>query len=371
MGTVPREAVELEEMNKVGRTILSVLDNLLNGGSKPPFPPGAVLLTATEVLGVNKEALKQYLRVMIEENVGAEAGAILQKVRDKQLMVDVLNETTSQLQKGLLDVGAITALCSERKGEAAGGPTSVSEALKNGLPDPPVGIPIDSLPTLTKATGGIIGMWAIAGQSGIGKSALAWQILIDAARSMPAIVYDFENGFPVLMDRLRYIFKGDVEKIREAMKNVYLRESIRTLDQDLNQIPAPAVVVVDSVQKLPTSVTHKTSSLDSWVHRLEALKKRGYSVVLVSEIPRSQYDAGPSMSVFKQTGEIEYAADAGMQLIPTRDLLEVHIVKNRHRPSQGHITTLRRRNDWWFKEAGGGDILAGSAGSVSDDMWER
>src|SRR3990167_5607306 len=145
------------------------------------------------------------------------------------------------------------------------------------------------------------------------------------------------------MDHTREIYKGNLARIREATKNLYVRDSIRTLDADLSRIPAPALLVVDSVQKLPGSVENRRTGLDRWIHRLEALKKRGYFLLLVSEIGRASYEGDASIAAFKETGEIEYAVDAGIQLIAqTDDVVQCHIVKNRHRPTKGLVSHMER-----------------------------
>jgi len=198
-------------------------------------------------------------------------------------------------------------------------------------------------------------MWAIAGEPGVGKSALAWQIALDIAPVMPSLYYDFENGFAVLMERTRTIFQGNHDRLRKATSAIYYRDSIRTLDSDLLSVPAPALVVIDSVQKLPTSMMYHKTGLDKWVHRLEFLKKRGYHVLLVSEVPRSQYNSDAYIGAFKETGEIEYAADLGMQLLPVPpagEIVEAVIVKNRHRPYKGFAVNMKRdpQREWIFRE---------------------
>jgi hypothetical protein len=195
-------------------------------------------------------------------------------------------------------------------------------------------------------------MWAIGGEPAVGKSALAWQVTLDVAlQNVPVLYYDFENGFQVLMDRTRSIFKGNLDRIREATNKVYIRESIRSLDSDLARLAPPALVVIDSIQKLPGSVEYRRSSLDRWIHRLEALKKRGYYVLLVSEISRGNYGSEAYIGAYKESGEIEYSADMGVHLLDGGGLgVNAVIVKNRHRPFRGPVALLQRKNDWYLKE---------------------
>jgi KaiC/GvpD/RAD55 family RecA-like ATPase len=257
------------------------------------------------------------------------------------------------LQKGVLDAGLLTTRLSGPTG-AARDVVAISQRLASGFPDPPAGIGIDSLRLITRATGGLYGLWAIAGEPGVGKTALSWQIALDVGQKLPVIYYDHENGFEVLMDRTKKLTGGNLDRAKELTRMVYHRDSIRSLDSDLGVIAPPAVLVVDPVQKLPGSLEFKRASIDRWVHKLEHLKKRGYHVIMISEVPRSQYGQDAYIGAFKESGEVEYSADTAIQLLPGREggSVEVHIVKNRHRPMKGFAALLSRVNDWRFRELG-------------------
>ena len=342
--TVPLDAVEPEEVSKLGRGVLGALRAL----DKPTSAD--ILLHAVEVQGAGKDQLAAYLRAVELAGAGVEATEILRKVRDKQVLVDLINEAGEQLHKGTLDLGLLTGLFSKEAG-ASIDLQSIAEVVKDGLPPKPQGLPLASLRLLTEASGGILGMWVVGGEPGVGKSTLAWQIALDAATRMPVLVYDFENGFPVMMDHTREIYNGDLGSIRAATERVYYRDSIRGLDADLARVPAPALIVVDSIQKLPGSVEFRRSSLDRWIHRLEYLKKRGYSLLVVSEIGRASYGHDAYIGAYKETGEIEYSADFALQLLDgSGGQVEAHIVKNRHRPKRGLAVMLQRKRAWLFNE---------------------
>jgi len=296
--------------------------------------------------------MKGYLDEVSRAGAGIAVKDILQRVRDKQLLCDLINEAGGMLQKGTLDVGLICSLL-QQESVVTATLESVSARIAQGLPETPRGVAVNSLPILTAKTGGLYGVWAIAGEPGAGKSTLAWQVALDVAQGMKVLVYDFENGFAVAMDRTAQIFRGNHARIVERTHNLYHRDSIRTLDSDLGAVTPPALIIVDSVQKLPGSVEYRRTGLDKWIHRLEYLKKRGYHVLLISEVGRAHYDSVASIGAFKETGEIEYSADVGIQLIPAYDnASECHIVKNRHRPHKGYTSTLIRAGGWLFKEVG-------------------
>ena len=352
-GAVGQDVVQPTEVSKTGRVVLSALRSLVDGGTQPPFSYGTILLTATDVLGAPKDVVRNYLQGVHDAGAAAEVGDILRKVRDKQLLVEVINEAAAQLQKGNLDTGLIGGLLSQRqdKGHEL---LSISERVKDGLPDPPKGLVFRSLPKLFRLTGGIIGVWVVAGQPGVGKSTLSWQLALDVGKEIPILYYDFENGFGALMDHTREIYNGDLGRIRTATSRIYHRDSIRSLDSDLGRVPAPALIVVDSIQKLPGSIENRRHGLDRWIHRLEYLKKRGYYILFISEVGRAAYDADPSIGAFKETGEIEYSADVGIQMVPqgidADSFVELHIVKNRHKPHKGLASHLQRKRSWVFRE---------------------
>lgn len=343
---VPLDAVEPEEVSKLGRVVLISLRAL----DKPTAAD--LLLHGVEVSGAGKDQLSAYLKAVELAGAGVEAPEILRKVRDKQVLVDLINEAGEQLHKGTLDLGLLTGLFSKE----AGGSLDllpVADVVKDGLPPKPQGLALNSLRLLSEASGGVMGMWVIGGEPGVGKSTIAWQIVLDAATRIPVLVYDFENGFPVMMDHTREIFSGDLARIRVATERVYYRDSIRSLDADLARVPAPALIVVDSIQKLPGSVEFRRSSLDRWIHRLEYLKKRGYTLLVVSEIGRASYGHDAYIGAYKETGEIEYSADFALQLLDgSGGQVEAHIVKNRHRPKRGLAVMLQRKRAWLFNEVG-------------------
>lgn len=348
-GFAAPDSVAPEELSKPGRIVLAVCKDFHQQKLPTPYLSEHLVLAATNLFGGSKEAFTDYLRVVSETQAGQAPTEILRKVRDKQILLDIINEASEQLSSNSLDIGLVSGLCERESFGATGKPVAAS--LDSGWPDPPKGLLVSSLPRLHEVTGGIHGMWAVAGTPGSGKSTLAWQLTLDIGRHTPVLFYDFENGFSYLMDRTREIFDGDKLRAQKATSRIYYRDSIRTLDYDLSQVPPPALICVDSVQKLPSSLEFRRSGLDRWVHRLELLKHRGYFVLLISEVGRAQYQADPFIGSFKETGEIEYSADVGLQLIEMSNLVELHIVKNRHRPFKGLVAPLQRRKvKWLWKE---------------------
>ena len=346
---VPPDVVTPEELSKAGRVVHGAVQLLLKSGQPSLFQDEAIVLAATDVLGADRGFMVEYLRKIRAVEATTDSAEILRLVREKQLLVEVINEATKQLQ-GTLDLGTFGELF--HRGGGTGALAPVSALLVDGFPPPPRGLAVASLPNLTAQTGGIYGTWVIGGEPKLGKSTLSWQIALDVARSLPVLYYDLENGFSVMMDHTASIFEGDLNAVREATTRVYYRDSIRSLDSDLAGVPPPGLVVVDSIQRLPASMEFRRSSLDRWLVRLDNLKRRGYSVLLISEVGRSQYGDDAYIGSYKETGEIEYIVDTGLQLLPYHDgVVSLHVVANRHRKFRGYLENLVRRRSWLWRES--------------------
>lgn len=351
-GVVPDSELHEDELSKLGKLILKAVRHLRSYENAPEeLPVASIQATASEILGADHHEVRDYTSSCFALAAGREAGDLLRAVRQKSILVQVLNEAGNQLATGTLDLGKISESLSQE--DDVRKLSSASELLANGLPEEPTGLQLKTLPLLSQASGGLMGMWAVASEAGVGKSTLAVQLAVEYGRVGPVLYYDMENGPEVMLYRVGKRYGGDVEKARQATKNIYFRESIRSLSDDLRSMgKRKCLVVVDSLQKLPTSVDNRRSSLDVWVHRFERLKKQGHTVVLISEKNREQYGEATQRG-FKETGEIEYSADFGFHLLPEKGIdtmSKVIIVKNRHRPHSGSVCYLERVNGFRFVE---------------------
>lgn len=348
-GVIPADLVQPDELGKEGQTVLSALSKLRET-TPPPYGERVVVSVATDVLGAERDKIRPYIVRVFQQDSGREAADILRAVRAKQVLTDVMNEAGQQLARGSLDIGSITdRLRVEQQVSFAPAITLVGEE----LPERPVGIQLPKLPRINEATGGLLGMWVLGGETGVGKSTFALQLSAMIGETMPVLYYDAENGDDILLANLGEGL-GSIERLREATKQMYFRPTIRTLGTDLDAIKPPALVVVDSIQKFGFSTASKSrrDSIDSLLGRLEALKKRGYSVIVLSEVNRGNYGEVRN-SGYAETRELEYSADMAAQLVGdgTEDGdVDFHITKNRHRKTKGLITSMERVNTWWFRE---------------------
>lgn len=354
-GLVPHTDIHPEELSKVGAVVHKAIAHLRSYEDAPDdLPIASVQSTAAEILGADHREIDAYIKSASSLCAGQEAGDLLRTVRRKTLLVDVLNEAGNQLATGEIDLGKLEGTLEEDESTSRE-LLSASDLLVDGIPKEPHGLELKSLPLLTEASGGLMGMWAVASEAGVGKSTLAVQLAVDYGRVGPVLYYDMENGPEVMLYRIGKRFKGDVKQARLASRNLYFRESIRTLTDDLRALKGRrCLVVVDSLQKLPTNAEHRRVSLDLWVHRFERLKKKGHTVILISEKNREEYGQA-SQRGFKETGEIEYSADFGFHLIQEKHMPSMSnliVVKNRHRPILGSICALERVNGFRFVERG-------------------
>lgn len=354
-GLVPHTDLQLEELSKLGGVVYKAIAHLRGYDDAPDdLPLASVISTACEILGADHREVGAFVKSAHSLSAGQEAGDLLRTVRQKTLLVEVLNEAGNQLASGDIDLGRVDLIV-EGDDSTTNTLLSASDLLADGLPEEPRGIALKSLPLLTEASGGLMGLWAIASEAGVGKSTLAVQLAVDYGRIGPVLYYDMENGPEVMLYRVGKRFKGNIEQARLATRNIYFRESIRSLNDDLRALKGRrCLVVVDSLQKLPTNAEHRRVSLDLWVHRFERLKKKGHTVILISEKNREEYGQA-SQRGFKETGEIEYSADFGFHLLQDKQLhsmARVVVVKNRHRPVVGSICELERVNGFRFVERG-------------------
>jgi hypothetical protein len=352
-GVVSLDSVQPDELSKNAALIFKSIKYLIDKHTKLPLRPTSILLAAC-LFGAEKKTATAYLKSMGPLEAGEEITSILRSARDKHNLVNIINEAGSQLSSGDLQVNKLTNLIGSNghgsKEEA------ISEDVKGKFPKPPIGVTLRTLPRITEYTNGLFGIWIIGGEPGTGKSTFAWQLSIDySAGVTPVIYYDLDGtGRSIIVERTREIVGGNVRLYRKLTKAIHYRETIHTLEEDLIRHSPPGLIVIDTMQTLPTSIKFSKQSLDEWIKRFKGIAQKGYTLLLISEKPRSQYGAA-NLSGYKGTGDLEYAGSLCVQLVECEDAddeVEFHIVKNRHGSKKGHVINLQRdpKKIFWFKE---------------------
>ena len=340
--------VDRKSLSQIGQTIHKAVSKLSQETKN--WDIKSIILVVTDVFGIDRHRLEEYF-VGVEKHHSTSMGDAYKILQDRTSLIKVTNEVQSQLTTGDINLDKLREIIDLRSSKTSNVDlTSVSEDLVNGSPEAPSGPKLLSLPRLSECTNGVFGIWVVGGVPAIGKSTLVdQQIAVDVSREMPVIIYDHENTRRVILHR--WVQSFGLDKTRIIGKNIYIRESLRSLSRDLARIKAPAVLIVDSIQKISTRNDDRREGLDSWIRRFEELKQSGYHVILVSEINRASYTGVPRLDMFKETGALEYAADAGICLTEKDGgLIGAWVVKNRHYPDKGQISLLERSKPFWFSE---------------------
>lgn len=343
-GVLRPEDLDERDLSKEGRVLRKAVSALLKRRLVPPFALAVVLQTALALGGERKalESVAKQLEAVDLPGAVHQLGRIISYRRALALLIE---EAGQQLAEGEVAPERLLSLLDGAEADEKLVPLeSLVEAER-----PAEGPPILSLKRISAAAGGLRGIWVIGGEPGIGKSTLAWQIALDAGRELPVLYYDLDGtGAGWFLHRTERIV-GEPKALKRALRQIYYRSTIRTLEADLRQIGS-AVVVVDSLQTLPARVEHRRAGIDRWLMRFKELQAK-QPVVLVSELRRTNYGQ-VSQAAYKETGEIEYAGTFCLQLVGDPACPEVHVVKNRYGPERGFLVELERDRElvWWFRE---------------------
>lgn len=354
-GTCSPEIINPDELSKRGKAIHGSVLQLGKHG-RPPHKWHAVMLAATHLLGVEKSDIAPYIEGLKEFDAGSDIGAILRTARNKATLINLINRAGEQLASGDLRISDLVgSIPTNSYGESA---KPFSAAVGKKWPKRPQGLSIPCFPGITEITRGLFGVWVIAGEPGLGKSTLAWQVALSMARDYPVLYYDLDGtGQEFFIDRTRDIYQDNLKLFKRRTRNIFFRHSASSLEEDLNQIKAPGVVFIDSVQTLPLGVRFAKETLDNWIRRFKEIAQKGFPVFCISEKQRAEYGQA-NLNGFKGSGDIEYAATVGAHLLGYEDnddennLVKFVIVKSRHSKRKGHVFDLERdekRTFWWVE----------------------
>ena len=346
------KTVQRDELTRQGQFVYDGLHRLMKN-KKPPFNAKTVLSAAVDIAGGDADELRPFIAKCLDSRGGGSAQEILNAVHEKQALVKIVNMASNQMARGEFNRQQFMELVTTAGAQGKGLSPASDDFEGDSVHTMPEGLPLPDLPLIQKATHGLFGVWALSGDSGVGKSTLTMMFAIQAGRHRPVLFYDYENGQAVLKAHLYQAFDGDNKKIRAATRRLYFRDSIYSLDADLVRLAEPCFIVVDSLQKIAVRGSDdKRAGIEKWVHRLEALKLLGHCVLMVSEKNRSHYGR-TGQAGYKESGEIEYTVDVGMELLEDKErrgVVAVSLNKNRNWEVKDYICSLTRHNNWWFRE---------------------
>lgn len=339
--TLPQLKPHIKGFSDSGKAIARALAWFNEQGQLPPYSLRGVDLACHEALGLEASELENYLAEVEEQVVGEEIKAILDNSLNKLKLLDLQQAIVEQMTENSYDPLAFQDILTEGKGGQVQLVSLDTEAQTWEDDDGTAGIRLgDELKTFQTVSGGLRGFWVIGGNTGAGKSTLAWQLALHGADKRPVLYYDMENTKRVLYERTVELFDGNRGAANESLRRVFVRNDPRTVWRDVQSVGEAAIVVIDSLQKLPASVNLKRETVEQWLARLDMLKLQGHIVIVVSQLNRG-------FGQYKGTNDIEHTADFG--LIVSRvshdneDLRsEVYVEKNRHGNKLGYLTTIHR-----------------------------
>ncbi len=220
---------------------------------------------------------------------------------------------------------------------------------------------------LDRRIGGIHGINILGGGPKVGKSSFMIQIATEmAARHIPILYYDFENGrqrvyqrtFSRLCrletDRIDGLNLDENERQRhektshrfEEMLQFFRVVNDRKLTPELMRRHIDflrhetrneySVVVIDSLHKLPfKDLSEMRTGIDSWLRQMESMRDElNVSFLVVSELSRGDagsYGQEPHMGLFKGSGDIEYSADNALVFLPMWDHMQKDMASRENR----------------------------------------
>lgn len=350
-GLVPPSTLHSGELSRSGQLVLASITQLRQT-VEGPIELSSIATYVTDVLGRSRSEVTKLLKSIHNIEVGKEIDEVLQKVRYKQALVGLVNEASAQLSSGEFDLFKLTEQI-QQTGESSDSLVSLADQI-TGKREMPEGPPIQSLPSLSEAMGGLIRFIVVGGPPEVGKSKLVMQFALAGAKEKNILYYDFENPVEDLDARLTKIFKTP-KRAKKATQNIFFKDSVSEFGRDLLAVGKDSIIIIDSLQNLPTSTKDHRISLNKWIARLKLLSKRGYTIIATSEVGRGAYEDRVGQRDYKETGAIEYGVTVGIRMVPVKESgeVELHIVKNRNRPVKGLICYLEpdiKYGGWIYKE---------------------
>jgi len=359
-GLLSPETLSPKELSKHGRLTLRIVGQMKDAGATNAITIESIGVAARTLYGTESEEWASYMSALTGTSLNGDAAAVVKLANDKQVIARLMNEGSLQSSQGKLDPSRFASILSGAGAASGTGAeetlSPISASVTDQWPEAPWGVKIKSLRRINEVSHGLFGVWVVAGEPGLGKTTLAWQLALDVGRNIPVLYYDLDGtGIVWFLERAKQIFKGNLSKFKQRTERFFVRPSIETLDYDLEQVGSPCLIVIDTAQTLPTKVTHRKSGLDAWLGHFKDLSKQGIHILLISEVPRGMYGE-VGLNAFKESGGFEYTGTFCAVLLgdseDQEEPIEFHVVKNRHGPQKGHICDLQRDpiKHWWFKE---------------------
>ena len=212
------------------------------------------------------------------------------------------------------------------------------------------------LPLFDAQLKGLQGIVGILGGPKACKSTLALQIaLYNAHAGNPVLFVDRENGLMHMRERIicsnfnvcwsDFCKATDEQKARAFQKlpqNFFLVNAPFTMESLYDWVAllvegsptGKAVLVIDSLHKLPMEMDNMRSSVDKWLLFLDELKlrhNRKLTIIVTCEKARGKYD-GAFKDGAKESGRIEYTLEQQLDMRNEDGNIILECTYNRHGP---------------------------------------
>ena len=186
------------------------------------------------------------------------------------------------------------------------------------------------------------GLYIIGGRPGVGKTTFLDQIAYELSENTPVFFISYEQnrvhfaakqiarlatlmGLDIVSND---ILKGRVSKeiikvmdyYCESQRDIYIYSDSPTIDEIQRRVEQfeydtgkSPIIIVDFIQKVPSSRSNIKDAVDETVSKLQYFTSDGKRTsILVSSFNRAAYYSPVTMDSFRESGNIEYAADVMM-----------------------------------------------------------
>jgi len=217
---------------------------------------------------------------------------------------------------------------------------------------------LPKFPLLEEITGGLSGVWVVAGDTGVGKTTWARHLAYSVVGPELRVAYLDTEGHFLNKDANAGIlgcYGPDVLTHADEFMDVF--QDSAEFRQHVETLSARSLLVVDHVQ-LDAERSERSDSLQNIASVMSAAvdwATRGHLVLLLSQTARLSYGAAPTMKIFKGSSAIEHAAHVGAALWRpekgNENLIQFRVVKTRFVSMPEQAVDLVR-DGWSLREVG-------------------
>ena len=183
------------------------------------------------------------------------------------------------------------------------------------------------------------GLYIVGGRPGVGKTTFLDQLSYELSAQVPVFFISYEqnrlhfaakqiarlanlNGIPLTSTHiLKGIIPKEILKVMdlycESNREIYvysdspsvdeIKKRVEQFEYDTGKIP---IIIVDFIQKVPSQRNNIKDAVDETVSKLQYFTTDGKRTsILVSSFNRAAYYSPVSIDSFRESGNIEYAAD--------------------------------------------------------------